>query len=37
MASNAVRTAFLSQAVVDDWLTQVRAASAAVDLSPWSQ
>jgi ubiquinone/menaquinone biosynthesis C-methylase UbiE len=29
MAANAVRTGFLSQAVVDDWLTQVRTASAA--------
>jgi SAM-dependent methyltransferase len=29
MAANAVRTGLLSQAVVDDWLTQVRAASAA--------
>jgi SAM-dependent methyltransferase len=28
MAANAVRTGVLSQAVVDDWLTQVRAASA---------
>lgn len=28
LAANAVRTGFLSQAVVDDWLTQVRAASA---------
>jgi SAM-dependent methyltransferase len=28
MAANAVRTGFVSQAVVDDWLTQVRTASA---------
>ncbi len=28
MAANAVRTGFLSQAIVDDWLTEVRAASA---------
>ena len=29
MAAHAIRTGLLSQAVIDDWLTQVRAASAA--------